>query len=81
MPVPHWPDAGQEHWFEPSAVSKLGHTGIFPVFGGNGVALDSIRAASCAGVKLLLTERINAAIPETIGVAKLVPKLGLLSLV
>src|SRR5208283_1266610 len=32
MPLPHWPEGGQEHWFEPSAVSKFGHTGIFPVF-------------------------------------------------
>src|ERR1700722_4457801 len=75
MPVPHWPDAGHEHWSEPSAVSKVGQTGIFPVLGGKALALASIRAANCTGVKLLLTERIRAAMPDTMGAEKLVPKL------
>ena len=50
MPVPHCPDAGQEH----SSVveSKSGHTGRLPAFDGKGDALDSNRATSCAGVKL-----------------------------
>src|ERR1700733_7379663 len=81
MPLPHWPDAGQEHWSEPSAVSKAGHTGKLPVFGGNAVAVASMRAAICAGVKLPLTERIRAAMPDTMGAAKLVPRLGFNSLV
>jgi len=45
-----------------------------PVLGGKAVALASIRAAHCAGCKLLLTERISDAIADTMGVAKLVPK-------
>ncbi len=48
---------------------------------GNGVALASMRAASCAGVRLSFTERMSAAMPDTTGVAKLVPTLGLVSFV
>jgi hypothetical protein len=73
MPVPHSPLAGHEH----SSVlgSNDGHTGRLPVFGGNAVALDSSRATNCAGVRLPLTARISAAVPDTIGAEKLVPKL------
>src|SRR5271168_4688948 len=81
MPLPHWPDGGQEHWSDWSNVSKAGQTGILPVFGGNAVAVASIRAAICAGVKLPLTERISAAMLDTMGAAKLVPRLGFNSLV
>ena len=44
---------------------------------GKAAALASMRATNCAGVKLSLTERISAAIPDTMGAEKLVPKLGL----
>jgi hypothetical protein len=54
----------------------LEHTGV-PVGCGYGLALASIRAISCAGVRFPFTERINAAIPETMGAEKLVPKLTL----
>jgi hypothetical protein len=37
-----------------------------------------MRAISCGGVRLALTACISAAIPETIGAAKLVPKFVLL---
>ena len=80
MPAPHSPDAGQEHWSDPS-VARFGQTGRFPVFAGKAVALASIRATNWAGVKFALIERIRAAIPDTIGAEKLVPKLLFVSLV
>src|SRR5271163_3962389 len=67
MPAPHWP-VTQEHW--PEVGSVVGHTGRFPVLGGNGVALDCMRAISCGGVKFALTARMSAAIPETMGAEK-----------
>jgi hypothetical protein len=36
-----------------------------------------MRAINCAGVRFALTARISAAIPETIGAEKLVPRLTL----
>ena len=59
----------------------MGQIGIFPVLAGKGAALICMRAANCTGVKLPFTERINAAMPDTMGVAKLVPRLGFCSLV
>src|SRR5271170_95239 len=44
MPAPHWPGT-QEH--SPLVGSTLGQTGRFAVFGGNALALDSMRAMSC----------------------------------
>jgi hypothetical protein len=46
------------------------------VFAGNAVALDLMREINCAGVKFALTARISAAIPETMGAEKLVPRLA-----
>src|SRR5258708_4730938 len=45
MPAPHWPET-HEHspGLDPVLGTTLGHTGRFPVFAGNGVALDSMRA-------------------------------------
>ena len=79
MPLPHSPEAGQEH--SSVEASRLGQTGKFAVLAGNALALDSMRAPSCVGVKLALTARIKAAIPATMGVAKLVPRFSLVSLV
>jgi len=73
MPAPHWVET-QEH--SPDAGSVLGHTGRFPVLGGNAVALDLMREITCAGVKFALTPRISAATAETMGAEKLVPRLG-----
>src|ERR1700722_484212 len=72
MPAPHWP-ATQEHSL--LVGSTLGQTGRLALFGGNGLALDSMRAMSCAGVRFAFTARINAAIPDTMGAEKLVPRL------
>jgi hypothetical protein len=46
------------------------------VFGGNGLALDLMREINWGGVKFALTARMRAAIPETMGAEKLVPRLG-----
>src|SRR5271165_3283420 len=70
MPAPHWLglEPRQEH--SPLVMSLFGQTGTPPVLAGNAVALACRRATSWAGVRFALAERINAAIPETIGVAK-----------
>src|SRR4029077_4294955 len=44
---------------------------------GYGVALASIRAINCGGVRLALTARMSATTPETMGAEKLVPRLEL----
>jgi hypothetical protein len=66
------------HWFGPHAHSvdpfDAVHWGT-PAGCGNGLALDLMRAISIGGVKFALTARISAAIPETIGAEKLVPRL------
>src|SRR5271155_5601695 len=72
MPAPHWP-CTQAHSPEPSA-EVAGHCAS-PTGCGNAVALDSMRAISCEGVRFALTARISAAIPETMGAEKLVPRL------
>jgi hypothetical protein len=81
MPAPHWPDPRQEH--SPLSGSFAGQTGRGELaeFAGNAVALDCSRATSWAGVKFALTARISAAMPETIGVAKLVPRFAFCSFV
>jgi hypothetical protein len=65
------------HWFGPHAHSvdpfDAVHWGT--VVDGNGVALDLMRAISIGGVKFALTARISAAIPDTMGAEKLVPRL------
>ena len=77
MPAPHWlPLLGQAHSPVPATGSTAGHTGML-AGAGNGVALDLIRAISCGGVRFALTARISAAIPETMGAEKLVPRLML----
>jgi hypothetical protein len=73
MPVPHSPEAGQEHSLV--VASSEGHTGRFAVFAGKGDALDSSRATSWDGVRLPFTVRISPAMPDTIGAEKLVPRL------
>ncbi len=57
--------------------SVVGQVGTSTAPAGNGVALDLIRAINCGGVRLLFTERISAATPDTMGAEKLVPRLGL----
>src|SRR5437868_2257600 len=44
---------------------------------GKGFAPSLSRAMSCAAVKLLLTLAMSAAMPDTMGAEKLVPRLGL----
>lgn len=73
MPAPHCPDT-QAHSTDGS--DPLAPHWASPAGCGNGVALDLMRAMSCAGVKFSLTARISAAIPETMGAEKLVPRLG-----
>jgi len=66
------------HWFGPHAHSVDPFDAVHwetPVGCGNGLALDLMRAISIGGVKFALTARISAAIPETIGAEKLVPRL------
>lgn len=75
MPAPHKPDPKQEHSLAPF---ELVHIGTVPA-AGKAVTLDSMRAANCEGVRLLFTARIRPAMPDTMGVAKLVPKFGLFS--
>jgi hypothetical protein len=75
MPAPHWPEERQEHWSVEG--SSVGQVGRFAVLAGKAAALASRRATSWAGVRLALTDRINAAIPDTMGAEKLVPKFGL----
>src|SRR5258708_8198407 len=76
IPAPHWvPSFGQAH--SPLFASLAGHTGR-PVGWGNRVALDLILAINCGGVRFALTARIRAAIPDTMGAEKLVPRLTLL---
>ena len=45
--------------------------------GGKGVALALMRAINCAGVRLALADSMSAAMPETMGAEKLVPRLEL----
>ncbi len=71
MPAPHWPGT-QEH--SPLTASTFGQTGRPAVFGGNGLALASMRAINCAGPRLAFTARISAAMPDTMGAEKLVPR-------
>ena len=59
-----------------SVVGQVGTPAGIAAPVGKGVALAARRAANCAGVRLLLTERISAAMPETIGAEKLVPRFG-----
>ena len=73
MPAPH---SLLVHAHSPFAL-VLGHC-CNPAGCGNALALASIRAISCGGVKFALTARISAATPETIGAEKLVPRLGLI---
>src|ERR1700730_8210816 len=73
MPAPHSPLV---HAHSPFAL-VFGHC-CNPAGCGNALALASIRAISCGGVKFALTARISAATPETIGAEKLVPRLGLI---
>ena len=75
MPVPHSPEAGQEHSSVPA--TDAGQTGRALVFVGKGVALDSSRATSCFGVRFPLTARMRPAMPDTMGAEKLVPRLEL----
>ena len=42
-----------------------------------GVALALMRAINCGGVRLALTARMSAAMPDTMGAEKLVPKFEL----
>src|SRR5450631_3127997 len=61
IPAPHWPGT---HEHSPGLVppdgTTTGHTGSkFPVFAGNGVALDSMREIICGGVKFALTARMS----------------------
>lgn len=86
MPVPHCsvtpgPGGGQEH--SPLVGSVAGHTasGGTALLAGKALALDLRRATSWAGVRFAFTDRIRAAMPETIGAEKLVPRLGFCSLV
>jgi hypothetical protein len=80
MPAPHSPPlVGHAHSPLPS-LATAGHTGR-PVGCGKLTALASIRAINCAGVRLALTVRMSAAIPDTIGAEKLVPRLTLVSFV
>ena len=72
MPVPHSPEAGQEH--SSLLESTLGQTGRLLVLAGNAVALDSRRFTSSAGVRLPFTERMRPAMPDTMGAEKLVPR-------
>ncbi len=44
---------------------------------GKGAAPSLKRAMSCGAVRLLLALTMRAAIPETMGAEKLVPRLGL----
>ena len=44
---------------------------------GKAVALPLMRAISCGGVRFALAARMSAAIPETMGAEKLVPKFEL----
>src|SRR5882724_3374869 len=78
MPAPHWlPSLAQRHSIPLPLLSTAGQAGT-PAGCGKAVELDFIREINCAGVRLALTPRIRAAIPETMGAEKLVPRLGLL---
>ena len=79
IPAPHWPDPTQEHWLVEG--SRAGQIGRFPLLAGNEVAPDCMRAINCDGVKFALTARISAAMPETMGAEKLVPRFGFNSFV
>jgi len=73
MPAPHsLPSLGQAHSPEPVLAEQTGT----PAGCGKGLELDSMRAISWAGVKFALTACISAAIPETMGAEKLVPRFG-----
>ena len=76
MPAPHCPAT---HAHSPLVGSVVGQVGTPAAPGGNAVALDSMRAISWAGVRLALTARISAAMPDTMGAEKLVPRLVLVS--
>lgn len=68
-----------ESSFTPVGSWHIGGCGDSPAeVCGNGVELCSSSVVSWLGVKLPLTDSIKAAIPDTMGAEKLVPRLGLL---
>ena len=70
MPAPHVPVVQAHSTLELEPATHCAK----PEGCGNGVALPLMRAISCGGVRLAFTERISAAMPETMGAEKLVPK-------
>ena len=72
------PPFGQTH-SPPEPVA--GQVGTPAAPAGNGVAAACMRTMICAGVRLLFTDFMSAAMPDTIGAEKLVPRLGLISFV
>ena len=74
MPAPHVLVVQAHSTLDEDPATHCGVGGV--VTGcGNAVALDCMRAMICGGVRFAFAARMSAAMPETMGAEKLVPRL------